>query len=76
MHVDSLSSFKSEIRANKAIIESIEKKYTNTYINQNWDDKIENRRFNHVIMFPNGFNDTDNEIDWTKILITAGDFSK
>lgn len=76
MHVDSLSSFKSEIRANKAIIERIEKKYTNTYINQNWDDKIENRRFNHVIMFPNGFNDTDNEIDWTKILITAGDFSK
>ena len=76
MHVDTLSSFKSEIRANKAIIESIEKKYTNTYINQNWDDKIENRRFNHVIMFPNGFNDTDNEIDWTKILITAGDFSK
>ena len=76
MHVDTLSSFKTQIRANKAIIESIEKKYTNTYINQNWDDKIENRRFNHVIMFPNGFNDTDNEIDWTKILITAGDFSK
>lgn len=76
MHVDVLSSFKTKIRNNKAIIESIEKKYTNTYINQNWDDKIENRRFNHVIMFPDGFNDTDNEIDWTKILITAGDFSK
>ena len=68
MHVDALSSFKSQIRANKAIIE---KNQYLTNANQYYNDGNtfvhDSKETNEIATFQNGFDDIPHYI-----LITAG----
>ena len=68
MHVDALSSFKSQIRANKAIIEKSEQKASsNDYFNDGTTFYHDSREYNEIAMFQRGFDTSP-----SYILITAG----
>ena len=68
MHVDALSSFKSQIRANKAIIDK--NQYltnANKYFNDGDTFVHDSKETNEIATFQNGFDETPHYI-----LITAG----
>ena len=68
MHVDTLSSFKSQIRANKAIIEKSEQTASsNEYFNDGSTFYHDSREYNEIAMFQRGFDTAP-----SYILITAG----
>ena len=68
MHVDALSSFKSQIRANKAIVEKSEQKASsNDYFNDGTTFYHDSREYNEIAMFQRGFDTAP-----SYILITAG----
>ena len=68
MHVDALSSFKSQIRRNRAIIDkSQDTQYSNDYFNDGTTFFHDSREYNEVASFQNGFDDIPHYI-----LITAG----
>ena len=68
MHVDTLSSFKSQIRRNRAIIDkSQDSQYSNDYFNDGTTFFHDSREYNEVASFQNGFDDIPHYI-----LITAG----
>ena len=68
MHVDALSSFKSQIRANKAIIEKSEQTASsNEYFNDGTTFYHDSREYNEIAMFQRGFDTSP-----SYILITAG----
>ena len=68
MHVDALSSFKSQIRANKAIIEKSEQTASsNEYFNDGTTFYHDSREYNEIAMFQRGFDTAP-----SYILITAG----
>ena len=68
MHVDALSSFKSQIRANKAIVEKSEQTASsNEYFNDGTTFYHDSREYNEIAMFQRGFDTAP-----SYILITAG----
>ena len=68
MHVDALSSFKSQIRANKAIVEKSEQTASsNEYFNDGSTFYHDSREYNEIAMFQRGFDTAP-----SYILITAG----
>lgn len=68
MHVDALSSFKSQIKANKAIIEKSEQSASsNEYFNDGSTFYHDSREYNEIAMFQRGFDTAP-----SYILITAG----
>ena len=68
MHVDVLSSFKSQIRANKAIVEKSEQTASsNEYFNDGSTFYHDSREYNEIAMFQRGFDTAP-----SYILITAG----
>ena len=68
MHVDALSSFKRQIRANKAIVEKSEQTASsNEYFNDGSTFYHDSREYNEIAMFQRGFDTAP-----SYILITAG----
>ena len=68
MHVDTLSSFKRQIRANKAIVEKSEQTASsNEYFNDGSTFYHDSREYNEIAMFQRGFDTAP-----SYILITAG----
>lgn len=68
MHVDVLSSFKKQIRANKAIVEKSEQTASsNEYFNDGSTFYHDSREYNEIAMFQRGFDTAP-----SYILITAG----
>ena len=68
MHVDALSSFKSQIRANKAIVEKSEQTASsNEYFNDGSTFYHDSREYNEIAMFQRGIDTAP-----SYILITAG----
>ena len=68
MKVDVLESFKTQIKANKAIVEKSEQKASsNDYFNDGSTFYHDSREYNEIAMFQRGFDTAP-----SYILITAG----